>query len=105
MDRVGFVYFHHVFAGTLKQDKTGYSFIYDPAYITRGTPVSFNLPLQASPYTADELFPFFENLVSEGWLRDIQSRTQKIDENDRFALLLENGGDLVGAVRVLKDKG
>ena len=44
--------------------------------------------------------PFFENLVSEGWLRKLQSQQQKIDENDRFGLLLANGGDLVGAVTV-----
>ncbi len=44
--------------------------------------------------------PFFENLVSEGWLRKLQSQHQKIDERDRFTLLVENGKDLVGAVTV-----
>ena len=44
---------------------------------------------------------FFENLVSEGWLRKLQSQEQKIDENDRFGLLLMNGRDLVGAVTIV----
>lgn len=43
-----------------------------------------------------------ENLVAEGWLKKIQSQAQKIDENDSFGLLLENGKDLTGAVTILK---
>jgi serine/threonine-protein kinase HipA len=39
--------------------------------------------------------------VSEGWLRKLQSQEQKIDENDRFGLLLMNGRDLVGAVTIV----
>lgn len=43
-----------------------------------------------------------ENLVAEGWLKKIQSQAQKIDENDSFGLLLENGKDLTGAVTILR---
>ncbi len=104
MDRIGNVYFNKKFAGILKQTETGYSFAYDLSYLATGTPLSFNLPLQEKPFRSNRLFPFFDNLTSEGWLKNIQSKTQKIDENDNFGLILENGKDMAGAVTILKSE-
>ncbi len=104
MGRVGFVYFDHRFAGTLAKDKNDFIFTYDPAYISVGTPLSFNLPIQEESFKEKQMFSFFENLASEGWLKQIQCKTQKIDKNDIFSLLLENGTDLIGAVAILKGK-
>lgn len=87
-------------AGILEEDESGYSFTYDNDYLAGGTPISYQLKLREAPYRSEWLMPFFENLVSEGWLRKLQSQQQKIDENDRFGLLLANGSDLVGAVTV-----
>jgi serine/threonine-protein kinase HipA len=101
MDRVGRVYFRDLYAGELCEVASGYSFIYDKKFIERGTPLSFNLPLQKDPFVSTALFSFFENLLSEGWMRSLQSRTLKIDENDKFGLLLLNGKDLIGAVTVV----
>ena len=47
-------------------------------------------------------FPFFESLVSEGWLLKIQSQALKIDERDFFSMLLENGEDLIGGIKIKK---
>ena len=105
MDRVAEVYFEGRLAGVLTQTSDDvrfpYRFRYNSHYLAGGTPLSFNLPLQEDAYVSEQLFPFFENLVSEGWLRKLQSQLQKVDENDRFGLLLLNGEDLVGAVTVV----
>ena len=100
MDRIGIVYFNGVKAGILVSDKDGYSFTYDLKYLAVGPPLSFNLPLNETCYICTRLFSFFDNLVAEGWLKKIQCKTQKINENDKFALLLENGKDLIGAVTI-----
>jgi serine/threonine-protein kinase HipA len=98
--RVARVLYQGKLAGTLEEDESGYSFTYDHEYLAGGMPISYRLKLREAPYRSERLMPFFENLVSEGWLRKLQSQQQKIDENDRFGLLLANGGDLVGAVTV-----
>lgn len=101
MGRLARVYFKGRLAGELSDSQDSSSqFIYYAEYLAGGTPLSFHFPLQAEPFICERLFPFFENLVSEGWLRRLQSQQQKIDEKDRFGLLLENGNDLVGAVTV-----
>jgi serine/threonine-protein kinase HipA len=102
VDRIGSVFFNKHLAGILKQSDTGFSFTYDASYFASGTPLSFNLPLQKEPFKSKCLFPFFSNLSTEGWLKRIQARTQKIDETDTFGLILENGKDMAGAVSIIK---
>lgn len=102
MDRVAQVFFEGRLAGVLTQTSDEFQFRYDSHYLAGGTPLSFNLPLQEEAYVSQQLFPFFENLVAEGWLRRMQSQQQKVDESDRFGLLLLNGEDLAGAVTITK---
>ncbi len=104
MDRLAKVFFNNRLAGVLINDKGGYHFIYDLDYLAIGPPLSFNLPLQEMRFTSARLFSFFDNLVAEGWLKKIQCKAQKINENDRFGLLLENGRDLIGSVTIIQDK-
>jgi serine/threonine-protein kinase HipA len=100
MDRVANVYYQGQLAGELESIANGYTFTYNESYLAGGVPISFQLQLREEPYVSEELMPFFENLVSEGWLRKLQSQQQNIDEHDRFGLLISNGKDLVGAVTV-----
>lgn len=101
MDRIANVYYQGRIAGVLENLAEQYIFTYNREYLAGGVPLSFRLPLREEPFIRDDLMPFFENLVSEGWLRKLQSQQQKIDEQDRFGLLLSNGKDLVGAVTVV----
>lgn len=99
MDRKVNVYQNGDLAGCLIQRKAGgYTFQYDTAYLAAGAPIAFHLPLRAEPFESDVLFPFFENLASEGWLLKLQSHQQHIDEKDTFSMLIANGQDLVGAI-------
>ena len=99
-NRVAQVFYNGRLAGTLAETSGGFEFTYDDDYLAGGTPIAFSLPLQEAPFRHTRLPGFFENLASEGWLRKLQSQEQKIDENDRFGLLLMNGRDLVGAVTI-----
>ncbi|MFT5084970.1 MAG: serine/threonine-protein kinase HipA [Lentisphaeria bacterium] len=98
--RVAQVFYNGRLAGALSETPEGFLFAYHADYLAGGTPISFTFPLQDAPFQSRCLPGFFENLVSEGWLRKLQSREQKIDENDRFGLLLINGLDLIGAVTI-----
>lgn len=100
MGRVANVYFDNRLAGQLTEENDRYIFKYNDDYLSGGTPISFHLPLREEAFESATLMPFFDNLAAEGWLRTLQSRLQKIDENDRFGLLLANGTDLAGAVSI-----
>lgn len=100
MSRQAAVFYNGTRAGTLVETDSGYQFAYTEDYLAGGTPISFGYPLRTESYVTETFPPFFENLLSEGWLKTMQSQTQKIDENDHFAMLVQNGHDLVGAVTV-----
>lgn len=100
MGRVANVFYQGKLAGEIEQTDDHFIFAYSREYLAGGVPLSFQLPLQQAPFVSKTLLPFFENLVAEGWLRQLQSQQQKINESDRFGLLLANGRDLVGAVTV-----
>ena len=87
----------------IKHGESAYEFQYDADYLSEpgAHPISYSLPLKAEPYRSERLFPFFEGLIAEGWLRHQQSMIQKIDELDYFSLLIKNGQDLIGATSVI----
>ncbi|WP_334060122.1 HipA N-terminal domain-containing protein [Alteromonas sp. S005] len=92
------VFLYDVHVGILKKHPKGYSFKYKSDYF--GPPLSLSLPLRASLYESDTLFPFFKSLLPEGWLLKQYARAQRIDERDEFSLLVNNGEDLLGAVAI-----
>jgi len=99
VDRTVRVLQNGVLAGLLIQHESGgYTFQYDVRYLAHGAPIAYRLPLQEEAYSSDRLFPFFDNLASEGWLLKLQSHQQHIDERDTFSILVANGKDMVGAV-------
>lgn len=67
----GQIYLFDALAGILRQEPGGaYSFAYDATYLDAGRPaIAHSFPLREAPYiSAAGLHPFFDNLVSEGWL-------------------------------------
>lgn len=103
-DRKAKIYFKGKLAGLLKETENGYEFTYDSDFIKNKIPVSVSLPLRKDPFESNELFPFFEGLLPEGWYLDIVSKSLKIDKNDKFGLLLATCGDTIGAINVVEDK-
>ena len=89
-------------AGTLTEDESGYTFVYDADYLALpgAEAVSLTLPLREEPYRDKVLFPFFDGLIPEGWLLDIAEKNWKIDARDRMSLLLACCKDCIGAVGV-----
>ena len=52
------------------------------------------------PEVLDEMLPFFDGLIPEGWLLDIAEETWKLNPRDRFGLLLACCRSCIGAVSV-----
>ena len=95
------VYYKDFKAGILtKEDENAFIFEYLEAYLQRpeARQISVNLPLQKQAYRAEALFPFFDNLIAEGWLLDAQSTALKIERSDRFGLIAKCGLECIGAV-------
>lgn len=103
--RTAFVYVRNVFAGTLAETDSGYSFSYDNDYLKsdNAAAVSLTLPLSDEPYNSRTLFPFFDGLIPEGWLLNVVSRNWKIDTKDRFGLLLVACKDAIGNVSITEE--
>src|ERR1017187_9905066 len=100
----GNVYFQTAYAGVLLEEPNGRcTFTYHPEYLEAGNPaIAHTLPLQLGAiHSRGGLHPFFDNLVSEGWLANAQARALGIPTNDRFGRLLAFGHDCIGAVSVL----
>jgi len=99
------VFVNGILAGILSEYKNDIGqrivFQYDTEYLIFGSPIGSHLPLTPRAFEWNELPPFFENLASEGWLREVQSKKCNLDIEDTFGLLLENGEELIGALSIL----
>jgi serine/threonine-protein kinase HipA len=97
------IYLRNDLAGCLeKLSTTKYQFTYAQEWLSdKNFPIGLSLPLNKNPFIADELFPFFDNLIPEGWLLSSVSATFKIDRKNRYALLLATGQETIGAVKVI----
>ena len=104
--RTAYVYVRDSFAGTLRETDEGYVFQYDLQYLSDpdAPAVSLTLPRQESPFLSKTLFAFFDGLIPEGWLLNLVSHNWKIDQRDRFGLLLVACKDCIGAVRIWGEK-
>ncbi len=100
------VYSNGIVAGLLTETDDGkYIFRYNDSYLMDNTrrAISLSLPKRKEPYVAEELFPFFFNMLSEGANKATQCMTLKIDEDDSFGLLLATAAnDTIGAITVRK---
>ncbi len=100
--RTAFVYVRDTFAGTLRETDEGYVFSYDLQYLSDpdAPAVSLTLPRQDTPFSSKTLFAFFDGLIPEGWLLNLVSHNWKINQRDRFGLLLVACKDCIGAVSI-----
>ncbi len=101
--RQGKVFYKEKLAGLLTETDDGeYTFTYDSAYVIIDTPqfLTFTMPVTATTYKDNRLFPFFEGLIPEGWLLDIATATWRINSNDRMGLLLVCCRNCIGAVSI-----
>lgn len=96
------VYVNEVKAGVLTELKPGkgYTFVYSADYVASDLPpVSLSLPKRTEVYEAENLFPFFTNLLPEGANRRVVCREKRIDNNDFFGMLMATvGTDMIGSV-------
>ncbi len=100
----GKVYYNDLFAGYLREEPGNrITFTYDSSYIDAGYPaIAHTLPVREAPHISNNgLHPFFDNLVSEGWLEQAQTRLLGKREVSRFELLLAFGFDCAGAVSII----
>jgi len=104
--RQGEIWVHNQKAGMLIENDEGYLFQYDKAYLTlkNATPVSLTFPLQEAPFTSDNLFPFFDGLIPEGWLLDIAQKNWKLNPRDRMGLLLTTCRDCIGNISIIENE-
>lgn len=100
------IYAHNILAGILTETDDGkYIFRYTDSFLLddKQTDISPSFPKTQKEFFSEFLFPFFENMLSEGANRSVQCRTLKIDENDSFGLLLATAHtDTIGAITVKK---
>lgn len=103
---MAYVYVRDTFAGLLKETDEGYSFQYDKEYLdNRENPaISLTLPLQEEIYLSKSLFPFFDGLIPEGWLLNLVVHNWKLDNRDRFGILLVACKDPIGAVSIRNER-
>ena len=95
----GRVYFKKEQVGNIEKLTDGsYNFEY---LSENAVPVSLTLPNGPKAYESEELFPFFDGLIPEGWLLNLAEKNWKIPKNDRMTLLLTTCQDCIGAAEVL----
>ena len=100
--RTGKVFLRGVEAGALHKTEEGFTFAYSIDWIqSGGTAIALSLPLTQLPYQSPTLFPFFDNLIPEGWLLSYVQQVHRVDKSDRFTLLMITGRFPIGAVSVV----
>jgi len=102
--RQGEIWVNKTLAGILTEDDNGYHFKYEKAYLEneKALAVSLTLPLQKESFRAEQLFPFFDGLIPEGWLLDIAHKNWKINPRDRMGLLLTTCRDCIGNISIIE---
>lgn len=98
------IFVRDIYAGLLRETDYGYSFKYDNDYLLsdNASPVSLTLPLQKEEHISKTLFSFFDGLIPEGWLLDVVCKNWKINNRDRFGILLVACKDPIGNVSIME---
>lgn len=90
-------------AGLLTESELGYEFSYSAQWLANpmATPISPTMPLRAQPYLSQSLYPFFQNLLPEGWLLELATKKLKVSKDDAFGLLIATCADCIGVAEEL----
>ena len=103
------VYLREEHAGVLEKiSENKFQFTYTSTWlVSKDYSIGIAFPLTNTPYYEEGLFPFFDNLIPEGWLLSAIVNKFKIDKKNRFALLLQTGQETIGAIKIiaLDEKG
>jgi len=87
---------------TQNYDGRDYSFKYDENYVRqKGIPISLSLPVQSEPFLATDLFPFFDNLLPEGWRKERAKFASQFPELESYFPLVSlerHGADAPGGI-------
>ncbi|QCE42385.1 HipA N-terminal domain-containing protein [Psychroserpens sp. NJDZ02] len=102
--RQGEIWVNNTLAGVLTEDDNDYDFKYEQTYLEKenAKQVSVTLPLQKDSFKSEQLFPFFDGLIPEGWLLDIAHKNWKINPRDRMGLLLTTCRDCIGNISIIE---
>lgn len=101
----GLVYKKEKLAGVIWEDENGYHFQYNKLYLTNSIygEISRTLPLREDTYDSENMIPFFDGLIPEGWLLKIAIDNWKLNPRDRMSLLLTLCQDNIGDVSIKKE--
>lgn len=105
MIKKGWVYKKDIAAGLIQEDEEGFSFQYSDTYLEspKYGPVSRTLPLRKEPFHDNNMLPFFDGLIPEGWLLEVAIENWKLNRRDRMELLLFLCRDCIGDISVIPE--
>lgn len=87
--------------GTLSIEDERFRFDYLDSYCDSGGPaLSVSLPIQRRHHGDKFVFPFFENLLPEGEIRELLAQRLNTASNNLAHLLERTGGEVAGAIRL-----
>lgn len=103
--KTGLVYKKDLLAGKIWEDDEGYFFQYEKQYFDNPKygPVSKTLPIREEFYADNNMIPFFDGLIPEGWLLKIAIDNWKLNPRDRMSLLLTLCKDCIGDISIITD--
>lgn len=102
----GLVYKKDKLAGVIWEDENGYSFQYNEDYLLNPIygAISRTLPLRSEVFTDENMLPFFDGLIPEGWLLQIAIENWKLNPRDRMNLLLTLCKDCIGDISIIQNE-
>jgi len=101
----GLVYKKDKLAGRIWEDEKGYHFQYEKSYLANSIfgEVSKTLPLREEVYDSQNMIPFFDGLIPEGWLLQVAIDNWKLNSRDRMTILLTICSDNIGDVSIKRE--
>ena len=104
MSKKGLVYKKDKLVGTIWEGERGCHFQYDKSYLINPVygEISKTLPLRVDVYVENNMIPFFDGLIPEGWLLKIAIDNWKLNPRDRMSLLLTLCQDNIGDISIIK---